>query len=223
MQDGEVNKMIFSTLVQALLKSEIRDKTILVRSLPFVGVVLLLFAFAFDPDRGILESIAPGLWWVTTTFAALFIYVRDAHNKIESKYISQFGIEGSTLFLARVCVNAILTGIVAFISGVLTLLFFSPEIANLHLVLVVGVLTTISLATIGAIYSPLVAKLHDSGQLLSLIVIPILLPGLLCAIRATEAALDSSPRQSLGWISLLSLFSVLFLAAGTMASDSLED
>ena len=52
--------MIFSTLVKTLLKSEIRDKTILARSLPFVGVVLLLFAFAFDPDRGILESIAPG-------------------------------------------------------------------------------------------------------------------------------------------------------------------
>ena len=201
--------MIFSTLVKTLLKSEIRDKTILARSLPFVGVVLLLFAFAFDPDRGILESIAPGLWWVTTTFAALFIYVRDAHNKNESKYISQFGIDGSTLF--------------ATISGVLTLLLFSPSIGNTHLVFLIGILMTVSLATIGAIYSPLVAKLHDSGQLLSLIVIPILLPGLLCAIRATEAALDSSPRQSLGWITLLAIFTVLFLAAGTMASDSLED
>jgi|GEM_PF-5877453 len=215
--------MIFSKLVSTLLKSEIRDKTILARSLPFVGVVLLLFAFAFDPDRGILERIAPGLWWVTTTFAALFIYVRDAHNKKESSYISQFGIDGSTLFLARVSVNAILTGIVALISGALTLLFFSPAINNVHFVLLIGVLTTLSLATIGAIYSPLVAKLHDSGQLLSLIVIPILLPGLLCAIRATEAALDSSPRQSLGWISLLAIFTVLFLAVGTMASDSLED
>ncbi len=215
--------MIFSTLVRTLLKSEARDKTIFARSLPFVGVVLLLFAFAFDPDRGILERIAPGLWWVTTTFAALFIYVRDAHNKKESNYVAQFGIEGTTLFLARVCVNFILTGIVAAVSGVLTLLFFSPTLANLHLVLLTGFLTTLSLATIGAIYSPLVAKLHDSGQLLSLIVIPVLLPALLCAIRATEAALDYSPRQSLGWISLLAIFSLLFLASGTMASDSLED
>ena len=153
----------------------------------------------------------------------MFIYVRDAHNKNEAKYISQFGIDGSTLFLARVSVNTILTGIVATISGVLTLLLFSPSIGNTHLVFLIGILMTVSLATIGAIYSPLVAKLHDSGQLLSLIVIPILLPGLLCAIRATEAALDSSPRQSLGWITLLAIFTVLFLAAGTMASDSLED
>lgn len=215
--------MIFSTLVRAQLKAEIRDNTIIARSLPFVGIVLLLFAFAFDPDRGILERIASGLWWVSVTFAAMFIYVRDAHNKKESKFISQFGVEGSTLFLARVSVNTILTGIVTLISGALTILFFSPEIRNIHLVLIIAVLTTISLATIGAIYSPLVGKLHDSGQLLSLVVIPVLLPGLLSAIRATELALDGSPRQSLSWIGLLFLFTLMFLAAGTIASDSLED
>ena len=176
--------MIFSTLVITLFKSEIRDKTILARSIPFVGVVLILFAFAFDPDRGILERIAPGLWWVTTTFAALFIYVRDAHNKKENSFISQFGIDGSTLFLARVAVNTILTGIVAFVSGIFTLLLFSPSINNFGLVILIGTLTTLALSTIGAIYAPMVGKLHDSGQLLSLVIIPILLPALLCAVRS---------------------------------------
>lgn len=214
--------MLFS-LAKSQLRAEIRDKTILARSLPFVGVVLLLFAFAFDPDRGVLARIAPGLWWVTTTFAAMFIYVRDAHNKRESKFISQFGIDGSTLFLSRVIVNSFLTGIVTLISGIFTLFLFSPDISNPFVLLVIAVLTTVSLATIGAIYSPIVAKLHDSGQLLSLVVIPILLPALLSAIRATEAAIESATREAWQWTSLLAIFTVLFISVGALAADSLED
>ena len=214
---------MLKTLIRAQLRSEIRDKTILARSLPFVGVVLLLFAFAFDPDRGVLSRIAPGLWWVTVTFAAMFIYVRDAHNKRESRFISQFGIEGSTLFLSRVSVNFVLTAIVTFISGLFTIFLFSPDIANPFALLVIAFLATLSLATIGAIYSPIVAKLHDSGQLLSLVVIPVLLPALLAAIRATEAAISSATRECWQWTSLLAIFVVLFISVGTLASDSLED
>lgn len=215
--------MTLAVLVKAQLRAEIRDKTILARSLPFVGVILLLFAFAFDPDRGVLSQIAPGLWWVTTTFAAMFIYVRDAHNKRESKFINQFGLESSTVFLARVIVNFFLTGIVALTSGIFTIFLFSPDISNLIALFVVAILSTLALSTIGAIYSPIVGKLHDSGQLLSLVVIPVLLPALLCSIRATEAAITNANRESWQWISLLSIFVVLFISTGVLASDSLED
>lgn len=200
-----------------------RDKTILVRSLPFVGVVLLLFAFAFDPDRGVLSRIAPGLWWVTVTFAAMFIYVRDAHNKHESRFIEQFGIDGSTLFTARTIVNSFLTGIVTVISGVLVVFLFSPTIENLFPIIVIATLTTIALSAIGAIYSPLVARLHDSGQLLSLVVIPIVLPVLLAAIRGTEAAIGGATRECWQWTSLIAIFVVLYVAVGALAADSLED
>ncbi|HMS25298.1 MAG TPA: heme exporter protein CcmB [Acidimicrobiia bacterium] len=215
--------MTMRTLVRAQLRSEIRDKTILARSLPFVGVVLLLFAFAFDPDRGVLSRIAPGLWWVTTTFAAMFIYVRDAHNKRESGFIAQFGIDGSTLFVARIIVNSLLTGVVTVTSGLLVVFLFSPDIENIFALIVIAVLTTVSLSTIGAIYSPLIARLHDSGQLLSLVVIPILLPCLLAAIRATEAAMSGATGECWQWISLIAIFVILFGAAGALAADSLED
>ncbi len=211
------------TLIGAQLRAEIRDKTILVRSLPFVGVVLLLFAFAFDPDRGVLSRIAPGLWWVTTTFAAMFIYVRDAHNKHESKFISQFGIEGSTIFLARTIVNFVLTGIVTIVSGVLVVFLFSPDIENIFAIITIAVLTTLALAAIGSIYSPLVARLHDSGQLLSLVVIPVVLPVLLAAIRGTESAISGATRECWQWTSLIAIFVVLYIAVGALAADSLED
>lgn len=214
--------MIF-TLVRAQLRSEIRDRTVIARSLPFVGVVLILFAFAFDPDRGVLGRIAPGLWWVTTTFAAMFIFVRDAHNKRESKFVAQFGIESSTSFIARVLINTILTGIIALASGLFIIILFSPHIENVPSLIIITILGTLSLSAIGAIYAPLVSKLHDSGQLLSLVVIPVLLPALLGSVKATEAALAGATRECWQWTGLVAIFVVLYIAVGALASDSLED
>lgn len=211
------------TLIAAQLRAEIRDKTILARSLPFVGVIALLFAFAFDPDRGVLSTITPGLWWVTTTFAAMFLYVRGAHHKRESQFIAQFGCEPSTLFMSRVVVNALLTSIITFTSGVLIIFLFSPDIAHVEVLAFIAVITTAAISVVGAVYSPLVAKLHDSGQLLSLVVIPVLLPVLLSAIRASEAAISGSLRESWQWTSLIVIFTILYCALGVLSSDSLED
>ena len=214
---------MITTLIRAQLRAEIRDKTLLVRSLPFVGVILLLFAFAFDPDRGVLVAISPGLWWVTTVFAAMFIYVRDAHNARESKFIAQFGIDASIIFFARTIVNFLLTGVITLASGVLVIFLFSPDVSHVAMLIVIALLTTAAISVVGAIYSPLIARLHDSGQLLSLVVIPILLPILLSAIRASEAALDGVLREAWQWTSLVVVFLVLYCAIGALAADSLED
>ncbi|MGH9030842.1 MAG: heme exporter protein CcmB, partial [Acidimicrobiia bacterium] len=52
------------------LRIEARSRVALYQILPFGGVVILLFAFALDPDRGILPRVAPGLFWVAVLLAA---------------------------------------------------------------------------------------------------------------------------------------------------------
>ena len=46
------------------LRIEARSRVTAQQILPFGLIVLLLFAFALDPDRGILRRVAPGLFWV---------------------------------------------------------------------------------------------------------------------------------------------------------------
>src|SRR5207344_258103 len=53
------------------LRIEARARVISQQILPFGLIVLLLFAFALDPDRGVLERVAPGLFWVTVLLASL--------------------------------------------------------------------------------------------------------------------------------------------------------
>lgn len=53
------------------LEIEWRSRVTASRVLPFAGILLLLFAVALDPDRGLLPRVAPGLFWVAAMLAAL--------------------------------------------------------------------------------------------------------------------------------------------------------
>jgi heme exporter protein B len=53
------------------LRIERRSRVAMQQVLPFGAIVLVLFAFALDPDRGVLERVAPGLFWTAVLLAAL--------------------------------------------------------------------------------------------------------------------------------------------------------
>ncbi len=50
------------------LRLEWRARVLLNQVLPFVFVVIVLFAFGFDAKVEILTQVTPGLFWVTTFF-----------------------------------------------------------------------------------------------------------------------------------------------------------
>ena len=60
------------------LRIEARSRVTLHQVAPFALLVLVLFAFALDPDRGVLERATPGLYWVTVLFSALLALARSA-------------------------------------------------------------------------------------------------------------------------------------------------
>ena len=59
------------------LRIEARSRVTLYQVLPFGLIVVLLFAFALDPSRGVLARVAPGLFWVAVLLAALLAVSRS--------------------------------------------------------------------------------------------------------------------------------------------------
>src|SRR4051795_12471290 len=86
------------------LRIEARSKVTLQQVIPFGLIVLLLFAFALDPDRGILKRVAPGLFWVTVLLAALLAVSRsfsiEADNGARDG-LRLSGLDGPALFLGK--------------------------------------------------------------------------------------------------------------------------
>ena len=60
------------------LRIEVRSRVATNQVLPFALMVLLLFAFALDPDRGTLRAATPGLFWVAVLFVVVIAVQRSA-------------------------------------------------------------------------------------------------------------------------------------------------
>src|ERR671916_1459656 len=60
------------------LRVEARSRVTLNQVAPFALLVLILFAFALDPDGPLLERGTPGLYWVTILFSAVLAIARSA-------------------------------------------------------------------------------------------------------------------------------------------------
>ncbi|MGI8796739.1 MAG: heme exporter protein CcmB, partial [Acidimicrobiia bacterium] len=86
------------------LRIEARSRVTMYQILPFGAIVLLLFAFALDPDRGVLARVAPGLFWVAVLLAALLAVSRSfaieaANSARDGLRLS--GLDGSAIFLGK--------------------------------------------------------------------------------------------------------------------------
>ena len=58
------------------LRIELRSRVATNQVAPFAILVLILFAFALDPDRGVLARAAAGLFWLAVLFSALLAVQR---------------------------------------------------------------------------------------------------------------------------------------------------
>ncbi|HPU39031.1 MAG TPA: heme exporter protein CcmB, partial [Microthrixaceae bacterium] len=58
------------------LRLEWRSKVGIGQVLPFSLLVVLLFAFALDPERGVLERVTSGLFWVVVLFSSVLTIER---------------------------------------------------------------------------------------------------------------------------------------------------
>ena len=59
------------------LRLEFRSRIAINQILPFALLVLVLFAFALDPDRGLLQKATPGLFWIAVLFSGLLAMQRS--------------------------------------------------------------------------------------------------------------------------------------------------
>ena len=59
------------------LRIELRSRVALNQVAPFALLVLILFAFALDPDSGVLDKATPGLFWVAVLFCGLLAIQRS--------------------------------------------------------------------------------------------------------------------------------------------------
>ena len=202
------------------LRIEARSRVALQQIVPFGMIVLLLFAFTLDPDRGVLRRVAPGLFWVTVLLAALLAISRSYaveadHGARDGLRLS--GLDPAAIFLGKAAAVAVEMLVLEALLTAGVVLLFDVTLGSLGPLIVATVAATVGLAAAGTLYGVLAAGTRVRETLVPLLVLPIVSPVLLGATRAWEAAIDGVPGDAWPWVGLLAIFAVLFTAIGTLA------
>jgi heme exporter protein B len=202
------------------LRIEARSRVATNQVAPFAVLVLILFAFALDPDRGVLGKAAAGLFWVAVLFSALLTVQRSfavetADHARDALRLS--GLDPGGIFLGKAAAVAIELFALEVILGAGVIILYGISV---HGALVIGaacLTATVGLAAAGTVYGGLAAGLRVRETLLPLLVLPVVAPVLLGATKACQAALDGVPGEGAPWLRLLAVFAVLYVTFGVLA------
>jgi heme exporter protein B len=202
------------------LRIEARARVISQQILPFGLIVLLLFAFALDPDRGVLERVAPGLFWVTVLLAALLgvsrAFAIEAENGARDG-LRLSGLDGSAIFLGKASALALELLVFEALLTVGVVVLFDVQLGSLAPLVLATITATAGLAAAGTLYGVLAAGIRARETLVPVLLLPIVAPVLLGATRAWEASIDGVPGDAWPWVGLLGIFAVLFVGIGMLA------
>ncbi|MCA1692525.1 MAG: heme exporter protein CcmB [Acidimicrobiales bacterium] len=202
------------------LRIEARSRVATNQILPFALLVLLLFAFALDADRGLLSSLAAGLFWVTVLFSGLLAVQRsfaleagdDARDALRLS-----GLDGAGIFLGKAGAVAVQLLALEAVLTVGVIVFYNVSLHGAGLLLLTCLLATAGISAAGTLYGAVAAGLRVRDTLLPLLVLPVLAPVLLAAARASEAALGATSADGWPWVRLLAVFTAIYLAFGVLA------
>ena len=202
---------------------EVRTKVNVNAMLFFAGTVLLIFSFALGPDPARLQSVAPGLLWLTFIFAGLLAVGRSYALESENGAFEGLLLTAnnrSAIYAGKLCGAA---AVMIFIEAVilpLMAVFYNIDLwSSIPALLVVGVLGTLGFSAIGALYGALTMTLRTREVLLPLLMLPVTVPVVLGAVKATTYILSGQYRDVWLWIEVLVAFDIVFITAGLMLYD----
>jgi heme exporter protein B len=199
------------------LRLEWRSRVTTNQVAPFALLVLVLFAFALDPDRGILDRATAGLFWVAVLFAGLLALqrafaVEAVDGNRDALRLSALDPAGIFLGKASAVAVELLALEVLLAAGVAIL--YGTTLRGWGLLVLTCLVATTGLGV-------LAAGLRVRETLLPLLLLPVVAPVLIAATRSFEAALSGATADGWPWIELLCTFAVIYLAFGVLAFGSL--
>jgi heme exporter protein B len=199
------------------LRIEARSRVAVNQVAPLALLILLLFAFALDPDRGVLVKATPGLFWVAVLFSSVLGVQRSfaleaADGNRDALRLS--GLDPAGVFLGKLAAVAVqLLGLEVLLLGGVAL-FYGARLDGLGLLALTCVIATAGIAGAGTFYGVLAAGLRVRDTLLPLLLLPVLAPVLIGSTRTFEAALDGRSADAWPWLGLLAIFAVVYVGVG---------
>ncbi len=201
------------------LRLEWRGRVGLGQVLPFALLCVLLFAFALDPDRGVLQRATSGLFWMIVLFAAVLVVQRSFSVEGEDGVLDALRLSGlapASVYLGKVAAIVVQLLALEALLLVAVAVLYDTTLRGWGLLLGTVLLATLGIAGAGATYGVVGLRLQGAETLLPLLLLPLLAPVLIGATRAGDVALGRSAGPGWPWAAMLGIFAVVYVSLGAI-------
>ncbi len=204
------------------ITAELRTKEMLSSMFVFALLTVVVFNFAFELRVADAAAIAPGVLWVSVTFAGMlglnrsFVLEKD-RGCLDGLLLAP--VDRSAIYFGKMLGNLIfITVVQAIILPVFSALFNVNLIQPL--ILVVLLLGTLGFSGVGTLFSAMTVHTRAREVLLPILLFPVVVPALIAAVKLTAGLLDGQALADLAnWLRLLIAFDVLLIAVSYMTFD----
>ena len=215
-----LHKML--TIVRKDIAVELRTKEMLSSMFVFALLVIVIFNFAFELRVENVREVAPGVLWVTFTFAGMlglnrsFVLEKDK-GCLDGLLLCP--VDRSAIYFGKMLGNVVFMTVVEAIILPIFSVLFNLSLFNPLLLLIV-VLGTLGFAGVGTLFSAMAVHTRVREVMLPVLLFPVVVPAMIAAVKATGGILDGQLFSEIAhWFRLLVAFDLIFLAISFMTFD----
>lgn len=204
------------------LRAEVRSRELINSMILFTLMTVMVFSLALELDADARQNVVAGVLWVTIVFAGMLGLSRSLAAEKDRGSLDALllaPIDRSALFFGKMIGNLLFVLVIAGLLLVLLTVLFNITLVRPLLVLVV-LLGSTGFTTVGTLLSSMSVHARARETLLPILLLPVVLPILISAVRASTAILNEMPSDDwLPWIQLLAIADVIFLAGAYALFD----
>ncbi|MBI4317055.1 MAG: heme exporter protein CcmB [Chloroflexi bacterium] len=201
---------------------ELRTKESLTSMFVFALLTIVIFNFAFELRAENTGLLAPGVLWVSFTFAGVLGLTRSFIREKDRGCLEGLmlcPVDRSAIYVGKALGNLVFMLIMEAIALPLFVVFFNLPVLVPSLLLVI-LLGTVGFAVVGTLFSAISVNTKAREVMLPILFFPIVVPVVIAAVKSTVLVFDGNPlTQIAGWLNLMVVFDAIFLVLSYLSFE----
>lgn len=204
------------------LAIELRTRSAFLSVVVFALLSLVIFYFAWDPTAVGALDLAPGVLWVTFTFAGLLGLHRSFAAELQDRALDALlvaPVERESIYLGKTLANVVFTGALLLVAVPALGLFYNVPFGRpLAVLALVALLASIGMVAVGTLFSSMAANTRLAELLLPMLSLPFFVPIVMASANASTRLIAGRPlTEAMSWLNILLAFDIVFGVACTLA------
>src|SRR5436190_5114062 len=210
------------TIARKDLAIELRTRSAFLSVVVFTLLALVTFFFAWDPTAVSSADLAPGVLWVTFTFAGLLGLHRSFGAEMQDRAIDALlvsPVDREAIYIGKAFANVVFVSAMLAVAIPAITIFYNLPIGRTIAVLApIALVAAIGLVAVGTLFSAMAVNTRMAELLLPMLSLPFFVPIVLPSAQASTRLLANRPfAEVLPWLKILIGFDIVFAVACTVA------